>query len=390
MQLTFFSFMMSVLGSSILAVLIYFLRRKPYAIQIFGIKAMCILYTFVFLRMTVSVEFPFTRTVKVPWLYNRIYERLCLRYVEIGKVSFKPIVVLVIVWSVISIVLIIRFGIAYYRGKRRLLCQAETVNEQYRAILDKISLEYGISLVESVRIVVTPHVSAPMGMGVFQKVILLPDIVYSKEEKYYILLHEYAHFKNRDIPVKILIYLYCCFFWWNPFAYLLEKDLAQILEIKCDATIVAGMKESDMADYLSAIVGVLKKKKNAGEDVDEKRSTISLLSNSPTLLTERFTIVSNSRKISRKKRGWKWVWALIFVCVFLSSYIFIFQTAYDTKISDIETETGAKAVTPETYYITQDEYGIYSVRNDKGEVYAISEEFANMMISQGFEMKEDQ
>ena len=389
MQFTFFSFMMSVLGSSILTVLIYFQRRKPYAIHVFGIKMICILYVFVLLRMTVPIEFPFTRVVKVPWLYNQIYEKLCLSYVEIGEISFKPITVLVVVWMLISISLIIRFGITYFRGKRKLLYQAEALNEQYQVILDRLEREQGVFFSKFVKIVVTPYVSAPMGMGVFQKVILLPDIVYSEEEMYYILLHEYTHFQNKDILVKIFIYLYCCIFWWNPFSYLLEKDLAQLLEIKCDATIVDGMEEKKIADYLSAIVGVLKKRKCTGGEAIGRKSAISLLSNSPTLLAERFTIVSNSRKESKKKRYWKLVWALTFVCVFLSSYIFIFQAAYDTKVSDIETEPGAKVVTPEEYYIIQDEYGIYILKNGKGDSFAISKEFANMMISQGFEMKEE-
>ncbi len=387
MQFTFFSFIMSVLGSSILTVLIYFLRRKPYAIHVFGIKIICILYVFVLLRMTVPIEFPFTRVVKVPWLYNQIYEKLCLSYVEIGEISFKPITVLVVVWMLISISLIIRFGITYFRGKRKLLYQAEAVNEQYQVILDRLEQEHGVFFSKSVKIVVTPYVSAPMGMGVFQKVILLPDIVYSEEEMYYILLHEYTHFQNKDILVKIFIYLYCCIFWWNPFSYLLEKDLAQLLEIKCDTTIVDGMEEKKIADYLSAIVGVLKKKKSIKDDVFGKKSTITLLSNSPTLLAERFAIVKNSRKV-KKKRYLELLWAIVFAGVFACSYIFIFQTAYDTQTSDIETDENANEVTPEEYYIIKNNDGIYYLRSDGGEECAISKETADIMMTQGFEIKE--
>ena len=79
-----------------------------------------------------------------------------------------------------------------------------------------------------------PGLDIPFGIGVFQKRIFLPDKEYSESELFYILKHEYTHFCNHDLVVKMLVNLFCCVFWWNPFVYLLQNDITEILELKCD------------------------------------------------------------------------------------------------------------------------------------------------------------
>ena len=92
----------------------------------------------------------------------------------------------------------------------------------------------------------------------FRKKILLPRIDYSEEELLYILLHEYIHFANRDIFVKLLVSLFCMIFWWDPVAHLLKQDLEQTLEIKCDLSVAKCLNMEERACYLRTIISTLK------------------------------------------------------------------------------------------------------------------------------------
>lgn len=102
------------------------------------------------------------------------------------------------------------------------------------------------------------YINVPMEVGIFRKSILLPDEPYTDSELYYILKHEYTHFQNKDLLIKILIYIYWCLFWWNPAIYLLKNDLSQILEIKCDLDVIDHMGNEHRVEYLTTIVTMLK------------------------------------------------------------------------------------------------------------------------------------
>ena len=72
------------------------------------------------------------------------------------------------------------------------------------------------------------------------------------------ILHEYTHFLNHDTAVKLLVTLYCIIFWWNPVVYLLQKDLEQTLELKCDRAIAQTLNAQERTAYLRAILSAMK------------------------------------------------------------------------------------------------------------------------------------
>ena len=154
------------------------------------------------------------------------------------------------------------------------------------------------------------HVKIPMGAGIFRKSILLPEETYSDSELYYILRHEYTHFQNRDLAVKILIHIYGCVFWWNPAIYLLKRDLAQVLEIKCDLDVTARMGNRHKAEYLSTIVAMLR---NAGTRRKEKAfygATALVSKDYESEIIERFKLVSASYGHKRKNALFTGSWFL--------------------------------------------------------------------------------
>ena len=102
------------------------------------------------------------------------------------------------------------------------------------------------------------NIESAFGMGVLHKRIILPDRDYTESELRYVLLHEYTHFLNHDTLVKLLVTLFCMIFWWNPVVYLLQKDLEQTLEIKCDLSVARTLDEQERAAYLRTILSLMK------------------------------------------------------------------------------------------------------------------------------------
>lgn len=66
-------------------------------------------------------------------------------------------------------------------------------------------------------------------------------------------MHEYLHWKRKDLWKKFIINIIGMIFWWNPLAYLLCKDLDQIIELNCDNAMSNKYSEMDTLYYLDTL-----------------------------------------------------------------------------------------------------------------------------------------
>lgn len=388
MRIDFYSIVMSIAVSGILLLLLCFVRRKVYAMQLFGIKTISALYLLCLIRFLVPVDLTFSESIALPVFFHDFYKELCLNTYSLGKLEFRLINVFVSVWFVIAGIRILHFVIIYFSGKNKLLQTGSSLNINYQPIINEI--ERDTNVFYKVRIFRTDQVSGPMGVGILDKVILLPDAEYSEEELYYILLHEYMHFHNKDLLIKLLVHIYSCLFWWNPLSYLLEKDLAQILEIKCDHSVADLVGESRTADYLQAIIAVLKKRtQQPCRESEVNPVTMSLLGNQTVELTERFSVMVDAQRMKKKGKRIQIFVMTIVLCFFASSYLIIFRCEFEPPVSDIITDENTYEVTAEEYYITLEEDGTYTLRDNNGYAQEISAEHAKIMLKQNFRLLEE-
>jgi beta-lactamase regulating signal transducer with metallopeptidase domain len=96
-------------------------------------------------------------------------------------------------------------------------------------------------------------VAAPLAIGVFHPRILLPRswTTWSGPKLCAVLAHEAAHVRRRDALVALAARLNCCVFWFHPFAWWLERQLAVTAEQACDEAAVRAMGQSrEYADVL--------------------------------------------------------------------------------------------------------------------------------------------
>lgn len=384
MQITFFSCLTSIVWSSILIIAIYLCRKIRFLIFQFGVTSLVLLYLFCVIRMVLPLDFTFTRGFPSGGILNVIYGRIVID--KIGTSNISVLSVLVFLWLAVSLVLIVRFAHRYYMIMRKISTYAFRKDEQCKRVFLNVISDSKKQMKINVRY--SRELNVPMGIGVFDKSIVLPDEIYSDKELYCILMHEYTHFLNRDLLVKMLIHIFCCIFWWNPIVYLLMKDLSQTLEIKCDLCVTEQMDNKGKADYLTTIITILKKA-NAAEKTLMLYSTTEFVSKDcESEIIERFKIVSEGNNVRSKNKILTAICILSFLSIFVFSYSFVVQPCYEAPKNEIETEPGTREMRSDNTYIIKDKDGCYTVVMPSGTRQSIDEKFVHEMEKQGIQVIE--
>lgn len=175
-----------------------------------------------------------------------------------------------------------------------------------------------------------------MGMGVFRKMILLPEKEYTDEELYYILLHEYTHFRHGDTCTKMLLRIFCCIFWWNPFGKLLERDVDRILEINCDRSVTKEMSKASVVAYLETIIHTIKETDSQKGRMQTTVGTALFHQDANDEILERFQLLVKGQA-DEKNKGHRFHKGLVLlVILLLFSYTFEIQPSFEPPESDME------------------------------------------------------
>lgn len=104
-----------------------------------------------------------------------------------------------------------------------------------------------------VRVCQSGAVAAPLTIGVLRPLVLLPPswTGWPGAKLRAVLAHEAAHVRRRDALVALAARLNRCLFWFHPFAWWLERQLAVTAEQACDEAAVRAVGQSgEYADVL--------------------------------------------------------------------------------------------------------------------------------------------
>ena len=313
----------------------------------FGLGALVLLYMFSIMRIIFPLELPRVIELGIDEVYPEIYRFLTTNHSYGERLNFSYIDALVCIWVAGIIILMIRYIVNYHKAIRSITKYASPCGQHEYTSLDAVKRDIGRSM--KVSLCTVPNISVPFGIGIFQKTILLPQNNFTDRELYYILLHEYTHFLNRDIPVKMMVSVFCCIFWWNPVAYLLKADLEQTLEMKCDASVARHLDTQGKATYMRTIVGVIKQ--SSTKRPTPYTSTALFQTGRMLDVKERFDVVmkygaGHDRTLSQMALF------LIGACVFVLSYAILPQPKFDAPHRE---KSGEIEFGSDTAYIQQDE-----------------------------------
>ncbi|BBI33528.1 M56 family metallopeptidase [Cohnella abietis] len=111
-----------------------------------------------------------------------------------------------------------------------------------------------IDSVEHLRVVVSDYVDSPMIIGFFKPFIVIPNAKMNTEDYKLALQHEWIHYKQRDVWVKLFAVLVNCLHWFNPVSYLALANIGEACEYSVDEQITKGLKTAEKKRYSEMIL----------------------------------------------------------------------------------------------------------------------------------------
>lgn len=395
MNVTLYSFIMAVFLSTAFVGFTHLFRRKEFFLRSFGIPMMLFLYGVCVFRMMLPLEFPFTRPIEFQREHNDFLQMIRREGIFPVASGISILELALGIWIMGSLVTLVIFLVKYLGPIRKVrkLESVFPVGETAESLLKQIQEESPRRL--DTRICICPGLEIPMGVGVFRKRILLPYNTYTEKELYYILKHEYTHFCNHDLTVKMLVSLFCCVFWWNPAVYFLQNDLGEMLEMKCDAVCTRNFSREQKSEYLHLLTKLVE---DAPEDKGKrsrrkKRGPFSKTSapffeyENSLSMQERFHLIANP--VQKGKLLGQVLVVGIFSLLFVASYVFVVQPYYDPPTEDIYTSNVITGFDSNNGYILKHSDGSYSMVINGNEPVPIKEDNVKMLIEAGYEVKEE-
>ena len=170
---------------------------------------------------------------------------------------FNKYVCLFFIWSALALVLFVR-KVTVYQGFIQYI-KAGNKEVSDIKILNLLSdCEEKLNIKTRVELSCNPLIASPMLIGFFRPRIILPSHEWEDKELSYIFVHELIHYKQRDMFYKWLIQIVVCVHWFNPFVYLLEKEVNKSCELSCDEKVIAVLDDKEKREYGDTLISFLK------------------------------------------------------------------------------------------------------------------------------------
>jgi beta-lactamase regulating signal transducer with metallopeptidase domain len=142
-----------------------------------------------------------------------------------------------------------------------------------------------------------PSLSAPAVFGLFRQTICLPPGLteaLSEKQLRWVIRHELAHIRRRDIPIVMLASVAGAFHWFNPIVWLIASRLRAAMEAAADRLALQSNSRSEVSEY-----GELLLRFAQGSMATKKSPTLGLISfASGSHLKQRVELLVRNRKPS--------------------------------------------------------------------------------------------
>lgn len=184
-------------------------------------------------------------------------------------------------------------------------------------------------------------ISSPLLIGFFRPYIILPTADLPSTDFDYIIRHELMHFKRRDMFYKWLVQFTVCIHWFNPFVYLMSREIGRICELSCDEAVIRKLDAQGRRAYGDTLLNVI------GLGGSYKDSLASLtLNESRELLKERLDAIMNFKKIPK----WAIVASLFLTGMLICGFGFLGAYAVNTH-SGTYSNAGVNTVSLRTHSV---------------------------------------
>ena len=169
---------------------------------------------------------------------------------------FNRYVCLFFIWSVFALVLFVR-KITIYQGFIQYIKAGSTEVSDIKTLNLLSDCEEKLNIKTRVELSRNPLIASPIMIGFFRARIVLPACELDDKELSYIFVHELIHYKQRDMFYKWLIQIAVCAHWFNPFVYLLEKEVNKSCELSCDEKVISILDDKARREYGDTLISFL-------------------------------------------------------------------------------------------------------------------------------------
>lgn len=367
-MLSLYSLIWTFLISCPMLLLIFILRRRSDYLTKYGVTFISILYIFCTVRMLFPIEFPSHQKVICD---SYLYSFLMNLYAKSEDIHKKIVMAVILtIWIIGIIIAVVHKMREWNKVKGYLIkgtSEGDGVAEKILREIDSecpIKIEYNLAIAE------------PFIKGLRHPVIYLPEKECNEKELEFILMHEYLHWKRKDLWKKFIINIIGMIFWWNPLAYLLCKDLDQIIELNCDNAMSKKYSEMDTLYYLDTLTYMAGgRRANFDKVSSDTLGFVKKLEVRP--LKQRFHYVMFKKDDKRTQRKMNLFILGVSVIWFVASYYFILQPEYIVPLTDMHQENTPFVSDGENSYLEEQKDGTYIFHYGKYEEKVLKEDVEN-------------
>jgi beta-lactamase regulating signal transducer with metallopeptidase domain len=152
---------------------------------------------------------------------------------------FFPLLIVIYITGVAVMTIKLTMDLLQLRHIRRK--QVLPIDSVWQQHLDKLLLQLQLS--RKVKLLISEHIQVPVMIGFLKPLIILPVIMFNNltaEQLEAILLHELAHIKRNDYLLNIFQSIVETILFFNPFIWLISKNIRIEREHCCDDLVITG------------------------------------------------------------------------------------------------------------------------------------------------------
>ena len=160
-----------------------------------------------------------------------------------------------IVWLLVFLVLVVRLIRGMQMVRKVVAHSSDPPLELAQRFLD---LRQKTGMQNSVRLRITDEIKAPVSVGIFRPVVLMPTWCLNEldpQQQDFVLVHELVHIRRHDAVLQLMAHLAAMIHWFNPLAWLTSKMAGQYRELSCDQRVLDLFPGSERS-YRQTIVQV--------------------------------------------------------------------------------------------------------------------------------------
>ena len=373
------AFLTVIFFSSILIVLIWFFLKNNQLIKQIGIGTLFFCIAVIVIRLLIPFEFSFASNLAVDRVFPEIISFLETPVIAFSGYNICLCHILRLLWITGAAVGLGKTIRTYACFKRSMDIFSAATDRRIQNALQRVNSKYKKPV--AFEVVQTGIISTPVIFGIRKPRIVVPQMELSEEEWQHILNHETAHYYHGDLWAKMIIELLCIVYWWNPFVYLLKKQLSKALEIHIDLTVTKPMSEIERIEYLECLLKIAKMR----ADKESNKLALTFGSESSYTLSQRVHIVFadfNQKTNVNLKSVFMAVVPVILLLIL--SFLFVFEP-YSISPRDA---AHTVALTSETAYLVQNQdkgYDVYLDDQYFGTVTEIKDSFSGLPIYKNIE-----